>query len=91
MGSRDELEQVGASVRDRFRAQKRVLSFSEYIEEVLEHPFRHSRDAARYVRDCFDYYGSYDIARPWGTERRFALFDQEFVSEADVVGSHPRL
>ncbi|MDD9937705.1 MAG: serine protein kinase PrkA [Myxococcales bacterium] len=91
MGSRDELERVSASVRDRFRAQKRVLSFSEYLEEVLAHPWRHSRDAARYMRDCFDHYGSYEVARPWGAERRFALFDQEFVSDSDQPGNHPRL
>jgi serine protein kinase len=73
-----ELERIGARVRDRFEAEKRVLSFSEYLEEFQQHPFRHSRDAARYLRDCFDYYGSYDAPRPYGKVQRFRLFDLEF-------------
>ncbi|MGD8860181.1 MAG: serine protein kinase PrkA [Myxococcales bacterium] len=86
MGAREELEQLSSSVRERFRAQKRVLSFAEYLDEVLEHPFRHSRDAARYVRDCFDHYGSYPVQRAWGEVRRFALFDQAFLERDEPEG-----
>jgi serine protein kinase len=77
-GSRSELEQLAASVKERFLAEKRVLSFEEYLQELLAHPWRHSRDAARYLRDCFDHYGSYEVTRPWGPVRRFRLFDQDF-------------
>jgi serine protein kinase len=85
-GSRHELEQLAASIKSRFLAEKRVLSFEEYLDELLAHPWRHSRDASRYLRDCFDHYGSYSVARPWGSARRFRLFDQEFVDEQDGVG-----
>lgn len=72
-----ELEQLSSAVRDRFLAEKRLLSFDEYLSELLVHPWRHSRDAARYLRDCMDFYGTTTVARPWGSARRFKLFDQQ--------------
>jgi serine protein kinase len=65
-------------VRERFDAEKRVLSFTEYLDEFAAHPFRHSRDAARYLHDCFDFYGTYEVARPYGKLSRFKLFDLAF-------------
>jgi serine protein kinase len=75
---KQELLRIGARVRERFEADKRVLSFSEYLDEFAAHPWRHSRDAARYMRDCFDYYGAKEVERPWGKLTRFKLFDLEF-------------
>lgn len=75
---RDELQRVGDKVRERFEAQKRVLSYQEYLREFLDHPWRHSRDAARYLRDCFEHFGSYEVERPWGNVQRWALFDLPF-------------
>lgn len=75
-----ELEQLASTVKQRFSAEKRVLSFEDYLQELLLHPWRHSRDAARYLKDCFEYYGSYEVPRPWGSVRRFRLFDQEFLT-----------
>src|SRR5689334_23103827 len=77
-GSRSELEKLVASVKQRFLAEKRVLTFDEYLSELLEHPWRHTRDAARYLRDCMDHYGTATESRPWGPIRRFKLFDQQF-------------
>jgi predicted Ser/Thr protein kinase len=82
-----ELERIGVRVRERFEAEKRVLSFSEYLEEFAAHPFRHTRDAARYIGDCFDYYGSYEVDRPWGKLTRYRLFDLEFEREDGFVSS----
>ncbi len=73
-----ELERIGARVRERFEAEKRVLSFSEYLEEFALHPWRHTRDAARYLRDCFDHYGTYEVDQPAGKLQRFRLFDLAF-------------
>ena len=84
--SRKELELLGSSVRDRFLAEKRVLAFGDYVEELLAHPYRHSRDAARYLKDCVDHYGSYEVPRPVGAIRRFALFDQMFDGSAAGSG-----
>src|SRR5688572_3196744 len=76
-----ELERIGSRVRERFDAEKRVLSFNEYLDEFAQHPFRHSRDAARYLHDCFDFYGTYEVARPYGKVQRFKLFDLAFERE----------
>lgn len=90
---KQELLRIGARVRERFEADKRVLSFSEYLDEFAAHPWRHSRDAARYLRDCFDYYGAYEVDRPWGKLTRFRLFDLEFeraegLSSSDHLVGH---
>ena len=77
--STSELDALQTSVRERFQAEKRVLSFEEYLDEVFAHPFRHTRDAARYVRDCFDFFGSYELLSPLGKRRRYRLFDQDFL------------
>lgn len=91
-----ELERIGARVRERFEAEKRVLSFNEYLEEFAAHPLRHTRDAARYIRDCFDYYGSYEVDRPWGKLTRYRLFDLEFergegLGSTDFLVGHEHL
>ncbi len=75
---REDLSRIADAVRGRFEAQKRVLSFEEYLELVVEHPERHTRDAARYLKGCFEHYGQYEVERPWGTLRRFRLFDLPF-------------
>jgi serine protein kinase len=82
-----EVERIGARVRERFEAEKRVLSFGEYLDEFATHPFRHTRDASRYLRDCFDFYGSYQVQRPWGKLTRWKLFDLEFERDDGLVPS----
>jgi predicted Ser/Thr protein kinase len=82
----NELELVSTAVRHRFQSEKRVLSFDEYLAEFFAFPARHSRDAARYVRDCFDYFGSYDVLTPLGRLRRFKLFDQDFAEAGSNEG-----
>jgi serine protein kinase len=72
-----ELEQLSTAVREHFLAEKRLLSFDEYLSELLAHPWRHTRDASRYLRDCLDHYGTVTVQKPWGSARRFLLFDQQ--------------
>jgi serine protein kinase len=75
---RQRLTQIGAVVRDRFESEKRVLSFEEYLALFAKHPWRYSRDAARYLRDCLDYFGTYTLDKPGGPVKRWRLFDLEF-------------
>lgn len=83
---RQTLDRIGAAVRDRFEAERRVLAFDEYLSLFEAHPWRHSRDAARYLRDCFDHFGHDDLERPGGAVRRWRLFDAPFEDErADRV------
>lgn len=89
MDVRDEIARVGEGVRARFEAEKRVLSFEEYLEEVAEHPQRHLRDAARYLGDAIEHFGSRVVERPWGKVRRWNVFDLDFGDSpaAEVTGS----
>ena len=77
-GLKTALETIREEVKARFEAQKRVLSFGEYLELVQDNPRRHTRDAARYLKDCLDSFGSYEVERPTGNLKRWKLFDLEF-------------
>ena len=83
-----ELRRVGDAVRERFDAQKRVLSFAEFLSMVAENPKRHTRDAARYLCDAFDYYGTYEVNRPWGNVKRWRLFDLPFQKRGGMRSDH---
>jgi predicted Ser/Thr protein kinase len=69
------LNALSDTLRSRFEASRRILSYSDYIEQVLEHPQCHARNSAQYVKDAFDHFGDYEIETPRGTVRRFGLFD----------------
>src|SRR3954452_24102337 len=72
------LNSVGDQVRRSFLGNKTILAFQEYMEAFFEAPRVHARDAAQYIRDCFDYYGTETVQRPPGSVRRFKLFDRPF-------------
>src|SRR4051812_48424684 len=59
----------------RFQEGRRVLSFQQYLELYSSDPLRHGRDAARYVRDMFDHFGTRTVSKPWGDLTRYVLFD----------------
>ncbi|MFK7992174.1 MAG: serine protein kinase PrkA [Sandaracinaceae bacterium] len=86
---RARLNDIGAVVRDRFEAQKRVLSFGEYLELLQDNPWAYTRDAARYLRDCIDHFGHDDLDRPGGAVRRYRMFDLDFLRHgADADEGH---
>ena len=88
------LGDIVAGVRDRYRTEQRLLSFDEYLALLAAHPTRYVRDASRYVRDAFLHYGTRDVERPWGTLRRFNLFDLSFLGEGqrrDALVGHEGL
>jgi serine protein kinase len=76
--TRGRLGEVVESVRARFGAQRHVLSFSDFLALVEADPERYSRDAARYVLDAVEHFGSYDVERAWGAQRRYRVFDLVF-------------
>src|SRR3954467_948474 len=78
------LKSVGDQVRRSFLANKTILAFQEYMEAFFEAPRVHARDAAQYIRDCFDYYGTENVQRASGSVRRFKLFDRPFDQVAGV-------
>ncbi len=72
---REQLASLGDQIRDDFAHNRRVLSFGEYLELVMQAPDRQLRSSAQYMLDCFDHYGTSEVAYPWGSVRRFHLFD----------------
>jgi serine protein kinase len=78
------LKTVGEQVRRSFVGNKTILAFQEYMEAFFEAPRVHARDAAQYIRDCFDYYGTETLQKPWGNVRRFKLFDRPFDQTSGV-------
>src|SRR6266850_6822771 len=72
------LQNVGEQVQQSFVRNKTILAFQEYMEVYFERPRVHARDAAQYIRDCFDFYGSETVQRSSGPVRRFKLFDRPF-------------
>lgn len=80
-GFADEaLGRVGEALQARFVAERRVLSFTQFLELVREAPYQHTRDASRYLRDCFDAFGTRTVKRPGGEEvTRHQLFDLPFL------------
>ncbi|MBL8605574.1 MAG: serine protein kinase PrkA [Myxococcales bacterium] len=68
--------------RGHFSKDRRVLSFDEYLALVEGAPRRYTRDAARYLRDLFEHYGTAPIERPYGHFTRWRLFDLPWEDEA---------
>lgn len=79
----EDLARIAEQVERSFKEERRLLSFREYLALFATEPVRHSRDAARYVRDMFDYFGRVPSERPWGALTRFKLFDLPFLDDAD--------
>lgn len=69
------LRDIGAAVQQDFLANRRLLSFAEYLGLVKESPATHLRGAAQYLVDMFDHYGCEEVRHPAGKIRRFRLFD----------------
>ena len=79
--SSSELRVLLDEARTQFVQSRRVLSFDEFVDLFGTDPKRYGRDAARYLRDMFDYYGTVEVARPYGTELRWRLFDLPWEDE----------
>jgi serine protein kinase len=68
--------------RGRLSSTRRPLSFDEYLRMFSRAPRLHARDAARWIRDLFDHYGTREVDRPWGRVPRWRLFDLPWEDEA---------
>lgn len=76
MEARRFLETIGDEVKSGFVNNRMILSFEEYMDEVfLRAPRAQARNAAQYVKDVFDHFGSEPRDTPIGQVRRFKLFD----------------
>ena len=70
----DFLTQLQDDFKTQFHQEKSLLSFDEYLAVVQDKPQQSLRDAARYVRDLFDHFGTSEIQKPYATLTRFHSF-----------------
>lgn len=70
-----ELSRLAELGQAQFEKRQQILSFEQYLREVWKNPALHVRDAATYLRDLFDFYGTEQVRTVRGPMRRFKLFD----------------
>jgi predicted Ser/Thr protein kinase len=84
---RDSLSRIGQEVRDAYTRNKRVMSFDEFYALFLAHPRQYARNAAQYLKDVFDHFGTSEVKTPRGVLTRYRLFDVTFDGGRDrLVG-----
>jgi len=69
------LTDVGTAVTSDFVKNRSLLSFEEYMQLFLQSPRLQARNAAQYLRDAIDSFGTSEVPHPSGKIRRFRIFD----------------
>jgi len=72
------LNAMADEVRRSFEKNRRILSFQQFFDLLVEHPERYARNSAQYIRDCFAHFGDEEVKEVYGQQRRFKLFDIPF-------------
>lgn len=80
------IDGLAGAVADEFETTRRVLSFDEWFDLLLEDPTVHARNAPQYIKDAFDHFGRRDVRTPSGQISRARLFDCEFDGWHRLVG-----
>lgn len=84
---KDSLQQIGQEVREAYTRNKRVMSFDEFFQLFLQRPEQYARNAAQYLKDVFDHFGTEEVRTPRGMLTRWKLFDVPFDGGRDrLVG-----
>jgi predicted Ser/Thr protein kinase len=89
---KDHLGRIGQEVRDTFTRNRRVMSFGEFFSLFESNPEQYSRNAAQYLKDVFDHFGSAEVKSlrsqgPTHSTTRYRLFDVPFDDGRDrLVG-----
>ncbi|MBP7844292.1 MAG: hypothetical protein KA116_05710 [Proteobacteria bacterium] len=85
------LDSIQNSVKKRFSTSKRVLTFDEFMELLESKPELFFRSSFHYILDAIDHFGSYEKEIRNHKERRFKLFDQDFVDHSPSLEGHEEL
>jgi len=72
------LTDIGTQVKHGFVANRRILSFAEYLSFAEENSSLQARSSAQYLRDMFDHYGTETVQAHGTTQTHYKLFDCEF-------------
>jgi predicted Ser/Thr protein kinase len=75
MDARKFLQTVGSEVSNDFVKNRTILSFEEYIALFSQSPKSQARNAAQYLKDAIDHFGTEMVPHPTGKIRRFKIFD----------------
>lgn len=75
MDARRFLQDVGSTVSGEFAKNRTLLSFEEYLQLFNGAPKLQARNAAQYLKDAIDSFGTDQVAHPVGNIRRFKIFD----------------
>ena len=78
---------AGRSV-ERFAEAHAILSFSQFLQHFLQRPYSLTRNAAQYMVDMMDYFGTEEVRGIGGAPiRRFKVFDDPLgKGERPVIG-----
>lgn len=91
LDARSIVDGIATGRKATFEARRTILSFDEYLDEVVSHPTRHLRNSARYLMDVVDHFGVDEVALSTGHVRRYRLFDQAFDEERGRVAGQERV
>ena len=72
------LTDIGTQVKTGFVANRRLLSFDEYLSLCEQEPTLQARSSAQYVRDMFDHFGTEVVEAHGAKHTRYKLFDVAF-------------
>ncbi|MBX7097779.1 MAG: serine protein kinase PrkA [Myxococcaceae bacterium] len=75
MDARSFIQSVGTEVASDFAKNRTILSFEEYLQLFLQRPRAQARNAAQYLKDAIDSFGTEQVSHPSGKIRRFKIFD----------------
>ncbi len=81
------LQSITEKGKIQFRDRKTILPFSGFIDLVAEDPQRLLRNAAAYLRDTFDHFGSYPKTDEKNAILRWKLFDIGTDRDVPIIGS----
>jgi serine protein kinase len=77
---------ITSDVKNDFESRRSVLTFQQYIDDVYKRPRIHLRNAARYLGDVVEHFGSTEVELPTGKFTRYRLFDAPFAERGKVIG-----
>ncbi|MGH7298692.1 MAG: hypothetical protein ACRELB_27370, partial [Polyangiaceae bacterium] len=69
------IERLADAASARFRQGHMIKAFDEFLDELFQHPRRHTRNAAQYMLDMFEHFGARDARGVGGAVTRWNVFD----------------
>ncbi len=79
------LDQLAEEIQEGFSKNQRIMSFSQFIDAVQEHPQRHARSAIQYLRDSILHYGVTQRKDHLGEHVHYHVFDAPFDEGRDKM------